>query len=74
MKIEMFKASIETILLRFALMMACVIGGVLLDQLAIVLLSFPLLVSCLLAIKISFSPVKQAAPRSTKKPSTLVSE
>lgn len=73
MKFEMFKVSIESLLLRFVLLMAVVIIGAMLSQLWMVLFAFPLLASMLLGLKVSFKPVRKTSSNFIQKPSTLVS-
>ncbi|MFK7920773.1 MAG: hypothetical protein AB8H47_02400 [Bacteroidia bacterium] len=75
MKFSMFNASIESILLRFVLLMALVIGGVLIKQLWVVLLSFPVLATALLGLKIEFKPMRKtsASAQAMSKTSSLVS-
>lgn len=75
MKFSMFNASIESILLRFVLLMALVIGGSLLNQIWIVLFAFPVLASALLGIKIEFRPMRKtsASVQAMSRTSSLVS-
>ncbi|MEN0048723.1 MAG: hypothetical protein AAF806_16800 [Bacteroidota bacterium] len=61
MKIEYFEATWDTVLIRFFLMMAVIIGGVFAGQYWLAALGLPLFLSALMAPKITFEKPKSAA-------------
>lgn len=73
MKLEMFKASLEAIMVRFALMMAFVILGMILQWNWMMLLALPTFISALLGIKFSVKRAPKTAPRVASKPSSVAS-
>jgi hypothetical protein len=64
MKFTLLKASFENIILRFALMMALVIGGMFTGMEWLMILALPVFLTALLAVKIEFG--KSAASKSSK--------
>lgn len=59
-----FALSINMLLVRYFLMMACVIGGLFIGQPVIALLALPIFLSAILGISILPEPVKQAKQES----------
>ncbi|MEM0993596.1 MAG: hypothetical protein AAF847_17410 [Bacteroidota bacterium] len=68
MKIEYFKAGWDTVITRFFLMMAVIIGGVFAGQYWLAALGLPLFLSALMAIKVTFEKDQKQAKIATMKP------
>ena len=67
MQLKMFGASIESVLLRFALLMAMVIIGMFTHQDWLMLLALPVFISALLAISFKFKKATKTADVPAKK-------